>query len=167
MSIKDPTSRFSLASSCNVLYLSLDSASKNTKSTVKPRYIYTSLRHSTSVIRHSHSAHFLERISSQPISLLQPPYHFYDNKITLKEGFTPPYGPIYALFRYELQALREWITENLYKGFIRASLSPAGAPILFTKKADGSLRLCIDYRGLNEGTIRNRYPLLLILETLM
>jgi len=67
----------------------------------------------------------------------------------------------------ELQALRQWIDENLSKGFIRASSSPAGAPILFVKKKDGSLRLCVDYRGLNEGTIKNRYPLPLIRETLM
>ena len=57
--------------------------------------------------------------------------------------------------------------ENLSKGFIRAYSSPAGAPILFVKKSDGSLRLCVDYRGLNAGTIKNRYPLPLIRETLM
>jgi hypothetical protein len=51
--------------------------------------------------------------------------------------------------------------------FIRASSSPSGAPILFVKKGDGSLRLCVDYRGLNEGTIKNRYPLPLLQETLM
>ena len=96
-----------------------------------------------------------------------PPHRSYNHKITLKEGFTPLYGPIYALSRHELQALRDWITENLSKGFIRASSSPAGAPIIFTKKADSSLRLCVDYRGLNEGTIRNRYLLPLIRETLM
>ena len=57
--------------------------------------------------------------------------------------------------------------ENLSKGFIRASSSPAGALILFVKKSDGSLRLCVDYRGLNAGTIKNRYLLPLIRETLM
>ena len=57
--------------------------------------------------------------------------------------------------------------ENLSKGFIRASLSLVGAPILFIKKSDGSLRLCVDYRGLNSGTIKNRYPLPLIRKTLM
>ena len=53
------------------------------------------------------------------------------------------------------------------KGFIRASSSPAGAPILFVKKGDGSSRLVVDYRGINEGTVKNRYPLPLIRETLM
>ena len=57
--------------------------------------------------------------------------------------------------------------ENLSKGFIRASSSTAGAPILFVKKLHGSLRLCMDYRELNAGTIKNRYPLPLIRETLM
>ena len=96
-----------------------------------------------------------------------PPHRQYDHKITLKEGFTPPFGPIYSLSIPELKALREWLDENLSKGFIRASSSPAGAPILFVKKSDGSLRLCVDYRGLNAGTIKNRYPLPLIRETLM
>ena len=85
----------------------------------------------------------------------------------LKEGFTPPFGPIYSLNRVELETLREWIKENLDKGFIRSSSPPAGAPVLFAKKADGSLRLCVDHRGLNEGTIRNCYPLPLLHDTLL
>ena len=96
-----------------------------------------------------------------------PPHWQYDHKITLKGGFMPPFGPIYSLSIPELKALREWVDENLSKGFIRASSSPAGAPILFVKKSDSSLRLCVDYRGLNVGTIKNRYPLLLIREMLM
>jgi hypothetical protein len=62
----------------------------------------------------------------------------------------------------ELKALDEYLKENLAKGFIRQSSSPAGAPILFVKKSDGSLRLCVDYRGLNKITIKNRYSLTLI-----
>jgi hypothetical protein len=58
------------------------------------------------------------------------------------------------------------VTEPL-QGFIHASSSPAGAPILFIKKGDGSLHLCVDYRGLNEGMIKNRYPLLLLHEILL
>lgn len=69
--------------------------------------------------------------------------------------------------RNELVAMKEFIEENLPKGFIRSSSSPAGAPCLFVKKSDGSLRLCNDYRRLNEITVKNRYPLPLIQETLM
>ena len=101
------------------------------------------------------------------IAEVLPPHRPYDHKIPLKEGFVPPFGPLYSLSKPELVALRQWLDENLSKGFIRASSSPAGAPILFVKKKDGSLRLCVDYRGLNEGTIKNRYPLPLIRETLM
>jgi len=50
--------------------------------------------------------------------------------------------------------LKKYIKENLAKGFIRKSKSPAGAPVLFVKKKDGTLRLCIDYRKLNEMTIK-------------
>jgi hypothetical protein len=96
-----------------------------------------------------------------------PPHRSHDLSIKLKPDFQPPFGPLYSLSRFELEALKEWLEKNLKKGFIRASSSPAGAPILFTKKPDGSLRLCVDYRGLNEGTIKNRYPLPLIQETLM
>ena len=96
-----------------------------------------------------------------------PPHCTQDYSIDLKGGFTPPFGPLYCLSRPELEALRNWLQENLSKGFIRTSSSPAACSILFVKKGDGSLRLCVDYRALNEGTIKNRYPLPLIKETLM
>ena len=59
----------------------------------------------------------------------------------------------------ELQELKEQLQELLERGVIRLSVSPWGAPVLFVKKKDGSMRLCIDYRELNRVTIRNRYPL--------
>ncbi|KAL4038164.1 hypothetical protein IC575_001771 [Cucumis melo] len=70
--------------------------------------------------------------------------------------------------RPHIQAPAEWpqnrknqgtSTELLDKGFIRPSVSPWGAPVLFVKKKDGSMRLCIDYRELNKVTVKNRYPL--------
>ena len=91
-----------------------------------------------------------------------PPHRAYDHAIDLEEGAQPPYGPIYSMSETELKALREYLDDMLGKGFIRPSNSPAGAPILFAKKKDGSLRLCIDYRGLNRITRKNRYPLPLI-----
>ena len=80
-----------------------------------------------------------------------PPHLPCNHTMPLKESFTPPFGPIYSLNRVELETLCKWIKDNLEKGFIRSSSSPADAPVLFAKKADGSLRLCVDYRGLNEG----------------
>ena len=93
-----------------------------------------------------------------------PNHQPWDHHIPLQPGAEPPYGPIYSLSENELEALRTYLEENLEKGFIRASTSPAGAPILFAKKKDGSLRLCVDYRGLNNVTIKNRYALPLISE---
>ena len=95
-----------------------------------------------------------------------PPRRTYDHKIPLEPNTNPPFGPLYSLSETELKALHEYLQENLDKGYIRASSSPAGAPILFVKKRDGSLRLCVDYRGLNKITVKNRYPLPLIREFL-
>ena len=88
-----------------------------------------------------------------------PRYQPWDHEIELEPGKEPTFGPIYALSEKELKVLREYIDENLKKGFIRESKSPAGYPILFAPKKDGSLRLCVDYRKLNDITIKNRYPL--------
>ena len=62
----------------------------------------------------------------------------------------------------EQNALREFINDMVDKGFIRTSNSPAGAPVLFLKKKDGSLQLCVDYHGLNRITQCNHYPIPLI-----
>ena len=59
----------------------------------------------------------------------------------------------------ELKELKVQLQDLLDKGFIRPSTSPWGAPVLFVKKKDGSLRLCIDYRQLNKVTTKNKYPL--------
>ena len=66
----------------------------------------------------------------------------------------------------ELKVRKEWIDDNLAKGFIRPSLSPAASPMLFVKKKQGSLRPCLDYSSLNKSTITDRYHLPLIDETL-
>jgi hypothetical protein len=88
-----------------------------------------------------------------------PPHRNYDLKIETVDNQDPPFGKIYNMSATELEALKNYIDEMLGKGFIRSSSSPSGAPVLFVKKKNGSLRLCVDYRGLNRITIRNRYPL--------
>ena len=59
----------------------------------------------------------------------------------------------------ELKELKLKLQELLEKGFIHPSVSPWGAPVLFIKKKDGTLRLCVDYRKLNEMIVKNKYPL--------
>ena len=89
-----------------------------------------------------------------------------EHAIELEKDKQPPFGPIYSLGPVELETLKTYIETNLANGFIRPSKSPAGAPIFFDRKPDGSLRLCVDYRVLNNNTIKNRYPLPLIGESL-
>ena len=88
-----------------------------------------------------------------------PKHQPWDYKIELETGKAPIFGPIYVLSEKELKVLRGYLDENLKKGFIRESKSPVGYPILFAPKKDGSLRLYVDYRKLNDITIKNRYPL--------
>jgi len=104
---------------------------------------------------------FLDVFSKRKAETL-PEHRPYDLKINLVDDAMPPLGPIYSLSEAEQIALREYIAENLSNGFIKQSTSPCGAPILFVKKKDGSLRLCVDYRGLNRVTRKDRYPLPLI-----
>ena len=65
----------------------------------------------------------------------------------------------YRMAANELEELKKQLRELQDKGYIRPSSSPWGSPILFVKKKDGNLRMCIDYRSLNEVTIKNKYPL--------
>ena len=90
----------------------------------------------------------------------------YDHEIKLKGDHQPPYGPIYPLSTPKLQVLREYLHDNLAKRFIQYSTSSTGIPILFVKKKDGSLQLCINYHRLNLLTKKNWYPLPLIGEVL-
>ena len=91
-----------------------------------------------------------------------PEHRQWDIPIETDDKFTPKWGPLYNLSQEEMKLLKEYIDDNLQKGFIRPSSSPCGAPVLFVPKKNGKLRLCVDYRALNSLTIKDRYPLPLI-----
>lgn len=82
-----------------------------------------------------------------------------DFDIDLVPGTQPISIPPYRMAPAELKELKEQLQELLYRGFIRPSVLPWGAPVLFVKKKDGTIRICIDYRQLNKVTIKNKYPL--------
>jgi len=79
--------------------------------------------------------------------------------IDLMPGSSPISKAPYRMAPKELHELKTQLEELMRKGFIRPSVSPWGAPVLFVKKKDGSMRMCIDYRELNRITIKNKYPL--------
>jgi hypothetical protein len=125
-----------------------------------------------------------EKSSTDPATVVPPEYHDfldvfkqeladklpahsrYDHRIELLPETTAPNHALRKMSHEELLVLREWLDANLKKGFIRPSSSAAAAPVMFARKPGGGLRLCIDYRGLNAVTKRNRYPIPLIQETL-
>jgi hypothetical protein len=109
---------------------------------------------------------FLPLFSKVLADMLPPHEPNIDHEVRLKEGETPSLGPLYTMSREELVVMKEWLEDNMTKGFIRQSSSPYAAPCVFVKKPDGGLRFCIDYPNINSKTVKNRYPLPLIKETL-
>ncbi|TYK01903.1 putative gag-pol polyprotein [Cucumis melo var. makuwa] len=88
-----------------------------------------------------------------------PPHREVEFAIELEPDTVRISRAPYRMAPAELKELKVQLQELLDKGFIRSSVSPWGAPVLFVKKKDGSMRLCIDYRELNKVTVKNRYPL--------
>ncbi|KAA0067728.1 pol protein [Cucumis melo var. makuwa] len=88
-----------------------------------------------------------------------PPLKEIDFAIELEPDTAPISKAPYRMAPTELKELKVQLQELLDKGFILPSVSPWGAPVLFVKKKDGSMRLCIDYKELNKVTVKNRYPL--------
>ena len=96
-----------------------------------------------------------------------PEYKSWDHQIPLRDrNVKIPAGAIYKTTWEEEEALRKYLQENIPTGKVRRTPSAASAPILFVRKKDGSLKLCVDYRALNRLTIPNKYPLPLIRELL-
>ena len=102
-------------------------------------------------------------VFSEKAANLLPQHRPFDCSIDLDSSNPcPPYRPIYSLSPKESKSLDDYLDDNLAKGFIRPSKSPAGAPIFFVKKKSGELRPCVDYTALNAMTVKNRGPLPLI-----
>ena len=88
-----------------------------------------------------------------------PPARNVDHAIDLLPGSSPPNKPVYRMNPAELEELKKQLAQLQEQGLIRPSTSPFGSPIIFVKKKNGSLRLCVDYRALNNITVKNKYPL--------
>ncbi|KAI1005955.1 hypothetical protein K3495_g2267 [Podosphaera aphanis] len=113
----------------------------------------------------------IELWKSKEAAKLPPHRPGVDHRVELRRNdsgmeMQVPFGPLYDISRGELLVLRKTLNDLLDKGYIRASRSEAGAPVLFARKPGGGLRFCCDYRGLNAATKSERYPLSLISGTI-
>ena len=95
-----------------------------------------------------------------------PTWKTWDYVIDVKEGFVLRKGKVYLLSREEREEVREFIQEQLRKEYIWPSKSPQTVPVFFVGNKDGKKRMVQDYRYLNEWTVKNNYPLPLILDIL-
>ena len=85
-----------------------------------------------------------------------PPHRSYDHKIEIEGDKNKiPRSRVYPISNYKLQKLKEYLDENLKKGFISPSHAPYASPVLFAVKPNGSLQVCVDYQKLNAITKRN------------
>jgi hypothetical protein len=109
-----------------------------------------------------------DAFSKQDAKQLPPWRSGIDHEIHLKpEGKAkPPFRKPYAMHNMANDAIKKWIDEQLAAGSIRKSNSPCASPVIVVKKPLGGLRVCVDYRPVNEMTIKNKYPIPLIRETL-
>jgi len=91
-----------------------------------------------------------------------PTRKIWDYAIDLKETFKPQKGRIYPLSKNKREEVQNFVNDQLRKGYIRPSKSPQISPVFFVGKKDGSKRMVMDYHNLNDQTVKNNYPLLLI-----
>lgn len=106
--------------------------------------------------------HDLQEVFSKDRALSLPPHRPYDCSIELLPGSPLPSRKLYNLSKPERESMEQYITDSLASGLIRPSASPVGAGFFFVEKKDKTLRPCIDFRGLNDITVKNKYPLPLI-----
>ena len=106
--------------------------------------------------------HDLGVVFSKSHALSLPPHRSYDCAIDLLPGSPLPSSRLFNLSRPEQESMENYIGESLAAGIIHPALSPVGAGLFFVSKKDHSLRPCIDYRGLNNITLKNKYSLPLI-----
>ena len=111
-------------------------------------------------------ADFVDVFSLDLISKLPKHTKINNYAVELVNNQQPSYKPIYKLESIELKILKTYIETNLANRFIKLSKSPANALIFFNQNFNGSFRLCVDYRGLNNLIIKNKYPLPLVKESL-
>jgi hypothetical protein len=110
---------------------------------------------------------YLDLFQESEATGLPPHRDGVDLQIHFKPGETGiPDKKLYPLGENELEEIRNYLKQNLKRGWIRESFAEGASPILFVKKKDGKLRLCVDYRGLNEITRKDRHKLPLISEAL-
>ncbi len=137
-----------LVNSINVKLLDVKNNDVNMKAVIHQQYV----KLSESIVN-DYSDVFPDEL---PLHL--PPKRSVDHRIELMPSEPPPSRAPFKLSTSEMKELKQQL-DDLYKhGFIQPSQSPYGAPVLFVKKKDGSIRLCMDYRGLNKITIKNKYP---------
>src|SRR5258705_5569924 len=112
-----------------------------------------------SILAQFHEFHNV--FSGEKVGTLAP-HRPYDLQINVEEGAKPIHGPIYSLSPPELTALQEFLEEHTKNGFIHPSKSPWGSPVLFIKKKDRILHICVDFCTLNRVMEKDCYPLPLI-----
>ena len=99
-----------------------------------------------------------EKAESERMPVRKP----WDHAINLIEDFVPRKKGTYLISREEKEKVREFVEEQLRKGYIRLLKSPQTSPVFFVGKKDKKKRIVQDYRYLNKGTVKNNYPLFLI-----
>jgi len=110
--------------------------------------------------------HWWIKVFGKKQSERMPMRKLWDHAIDVREGFVPRKGKVYPLSREEREEVREFVKEQLRKGYIRPSKSLQTVPVFFVGKKDEKKRMIQDYRYLNEWTVKNNYPLPLISDVL-